>query len=574
VANQSTPAVEENYTVLARRYRPQTFTDLIGQEPTARALINALKGNRVAHAYLFTGARGVGKTSTARILAKALNCEKGPTPTPCGVCYNCVSITSGDDTDVIEIDAASNTGVDNIRDLRGSINTSPSHSRFKIYIVDEVHMLSKAAFNAFLKTLEEPPAHVKFIFATTEVQKIPITILSRCQRFDFAGIPADQILEQLKTITLREGKQADDEALELVARRAGGSMRDSQSLLDQLLAFGGEKLTADQVREMLGMAGDDRVVALAEAVVAKDAAKALEVLEETAQGGLQMGELVDQMLAYWRDLMVVQCAGEHASDLSVPSRCRPDLIRQGKALTLDAVLAGLDVLSTTRLRLRDSSHGRTLVEMALVRLCRLSDLLPVAQLAQMLTSPERHQPRALPAASASERSLARAAGKVLSATPPEGLKKKPLSHVVDPPSPTSASAVLSPSEVWPQILGSVGPMMGNFLDKAGLPAITGPNSLVLRFSADYNQAREYCQEPARLAKIEEAVRKGTGHPWILRVEGVAASATAPAPVVETPAAPRRNHRAEAEKEPLVKRALDALGAQIVRVEDGFGEAPG
>jgi DNA polymerase III subunit gamma/tau len=567
MAKQTTPAVEENYTVLARRYRPQTFTDLIGQEPTARALINALKGNRVAHAYLFTGARGVGKTSTARILAKALNCEQGPTPTPCGVCYNCVSITSGDDTDVIEIDGASNNGVDDARELRGNINTRPSRSRYKIYIIDEVHMLSKAAFNALLKTLEEPPAHVKFIFATTEVQKIPITILSRCQRFDFAGIPADQILEQLKTITVREGKQADDEALELVARRAGGSMRDSQSLLDQLLAFGGDRLTADQVREMLGMAGDDRVVALAEAVVAKDAGKALAVLDETAQGGLQMGELVDQMLSYWRDLMVVHCAGEQASDLSVPSRCRPDLVRQGKALTLDAVLAGLDVLSTTRLRLRDSSHGRTLVEMALVRLCRLSDLLPVAQLAQMLGNAPRT------AASVGQARLL--------AAPPEGSKKKLLSSTVDAVSPTPASAASAPTEalpqVWPQILRSVGPMMSNFLEKAGLPAITGPNSLVLRFSADYNQAREFCQEPTRLAKIEEAVRKGTGHPWILRVEGGAAPApaTTPAPVVEAPPAPppRRNHRAEAEKEPLVKRALDALGAQIVRVEDGFGEAP-
>jgi DNA polymerase III subunit gamma/tau len=322
------------------------------------------------------------------------------------------------------------------------------------------------------------------------------------------------------------------------------------------------------------MAGDDRVVALAEAVVAKDAGKALAVLDETAQGGLQMGELVDQMLAYWRDLMVVHCAGEQASDLSVPSRCRPDLIRQGKALTLDAVLAGLDVLSTTRLRLRDSSHGRTLVEMALVRLCRLSDLLPVAQLAQMLTSPERERGvRQNP-------SLALGAGKTLSTAPPEGLKKKLLSSAVDAPSPKPASpAVPTPEslpQVWSQILRSVGPMMGNFLEKAGLPAITGPNSLVLHFSADYNQAREYCQEPARLAKIEEAVRKGTGHPWILRVEGNApAPTTAPAPAVEAAPAlpPRRNHRAEAEKEPLVKRAVDALGAQIVRVEDGFGEAP-
>ncbi len=392
MAKQLPPARDESYTVLARRYRPQTFAELVGQEPTARALANALKGNRVAHAYLFTGARGVGKTSAARILAKCLNCEKGPTPTPCNVCYNCVSITSGDDVDVIEIDGASNNKVEDARLMRSNIGTHTTRARYKIYIIDEVHMLSKAAFNALLKTLEEPPPHVKFIFATTEVQKIPITILSRCQRFDFSGIAAHRIREQLKTITAQEGMKADDEALELVARRAGGSMRDAESLLDQLLAFGDDRLTADQVRQLLGMAGDDRVLALAEAVTARDAGKALAVFDETAQGGLQMGELVDQMLAYWRDLMVVHCAGDQARDLSVPSRCRPDLERQAKALTLDAVLAGLDVLSATRNRLRDSSHGRTLVEMALVRLCRLSDLLPVAQLAQMLGQAP-HAPR-------------------------------------------------------------------------------------------------------------------------------------------------------------------------------------
>ena len=373
------PPADESYTVLARRYRPQTFDELVGQDAAARALVNALKGNRVAHAYLFTGARGVGKTSTARILAKALNCEKGPTPTPCNVCDICKSITAGDDVDVIEIDGASNNSVEDARLLRSNIGTHTTRARYKIYIIDEVHMLSKSAFNALLKTLEEPPPHVKFIFATTEVQKIPITILSRCQRFDFSGISTDRILAQLKMIAEREGMAADDEALELVARRAGGSMRDAESLLDQLLAFGGDLLTADQVRQQLGMAGDDRVLALAEAVIAKEAGQALALLDATAQGGLQMGELVDQLAAYWRDLMVIQCAGDQARDLSVPSRCRPDLERQAKALTLDAVLAGLDVLSATRMRLRDSSHGRTLVEMALVRLCRLSDLLPVAQ---------------------------------------------------------------------------------------------------------------------------------------------------------------------------------------------------
>src|SRR5438132_1103989 len=208
-----TSSPPEGYTVLARRYRPQLFADLVGQEPVAQALVNALESNRVAHAYLFTGARGVGKTSTARILAKALNCEKGPTATPCGVCDSCRAITSGDDIDVLEIDGASNRGIDEVREIRQNVQFRPSRARYKIYIVDEVHMLTPPAFNALLKTLEEPPAHVKFIFATTEVQRIPVTILSRCQRFDFAGISVPRIVERLRDIVTRENLQADDEAL-------------------------------------------------------------------------------------------------------------------------------------------------------------------------------------------------------------------------------------------------------------------------------------------------------------------------------------------------------------------------
>ncbi len=225
------------YVVVARRYRPQTFEELLGQEHVARALSNAITTNRVGHAYLFTGARGVGKTSAARILAKALNCERGPAPVPCNRCDICESISSGDDVDVLEIDGASNRGIDEIRQLRQNANVRPSRERFKIYIIDEVHMLTREAFNALLKTLEEPPGHVKFIFCTTEPGKIPITILSRCQRFDFAGIRSVLIVQRLRQIVESEKVAAEPEALEIIARRANGSMRDSQSLLEQLLAF-------------------------------------------------------------------------------------------------------------------------------------------------------------------------------------------------------------------------------------------------------------------------------------------------------------------------------------------------
>ncbi len=215
---ESAPEAGSEYTVVARRYRPQQFADLIGQEPVAKALVNAIQSGRVAHAYLFTGARGVGKTSAARILAKALNCMKGPTPTPCDQCDICKAIAEGQDVDVQEIDGASNRGIEDARAIRNNVTSRPQRARYKIYIIDEVHMLTRESFNALLKTLEEPPPHVKFIFATTEVQKIPITILSRCQRFDFAGINTSRILDVLKNVVEREGMKADEEALRIVAR--------------------------------------------------------------------------------------------------------------------------------------------------------------------------------------------------------------------------------------------------------------------------------------------------------------------------------------------------------------------
>src|SRR6266446_9718708 len=217
----------QQYQVLARKWRPQQFDDVVGQEHVTTTLKNAIGQNRLAHAYLFVGPRGIGKTSTARIFAKALNCVKGPTATPCDKCDNCLEITGGRSLDVLEIDGASNNGVEQVRELRDTVRYAPARGRFKIYIIDEVHMLTTQAFNALLKTLEEPPSHVKFIFATTEAQKIPLTILSRCQRFDFAGIGTPRIVQRLREIVASEKMQADDEALELIARRAAGSMRDS-----------------------------------------------------------------------------------------------------------------------------------------------------------------------------------------------------------------------------------------------------------------------------------------------------------------------------------------------------------
>jgi DNA polymerase-3 subunit gamma/tau len=561
------PAVD--YTVLARRYRPQQFNELVGQEPVAQALVNALKTNRVAHAYLFTGARGVGKTSAARILAKALNCIKGPTPTPCDECERCQSIAAGDDVDVLEVDGASNRGIDEVREIRGNVQYRPAKSRFKIYIIDEVHMLTPPAFNALLKTLEEPPPHVKFIFATTDAQKIPLTILSRCQRFDFAGIGTAHIAERLRDIVEREGMEADDEALELVARRAGGSMRDGQSLLDQLLSFGGDRLNADQVHELLGTANDERVLALAAAVLDHDAGRTLDLLGAQTDAGSQLGELVDQLMAYWRDLMVLNCTDGAASDLSVAPRHRETLAAQAKVLQLDTILAGLDVLSTVRAKLRFSNHGRVLVEMALIRLGRLEDLASLSQIAQWLNQPGS----APPPQGSSSQSAARPI-----TSPPEAVKKKNLgageSLTGSNSIPLGAESL---PQIWQTLLGQAGPMFASFLHKAEFPAIFAPNTLVIRFQAAYNSDREYCSEPTRVARLEELLRRATGQPCQVRVENAVGSALAksPAPADELAEtiSPYRRQRAEAAQEPLLKRAIDALAAQIVQLDEGFGAAP-
>jgi DNA polymerase-3 subunit gamma/tau len=362
------------YVVIARRYRPQTFEELVGQEHVARALQQAIDSDRVGHAYLFTGARGVGKTSAARILAKALNCVNGPTPTPCNACDVCLGVSTGDDVDVIEIDGASNRGIDEIRQLRQNVAVRPSRVRYKIYIIDEVHMLTKEAFNALLKTLEEPPEHVKFIFATTEPQKIPITILSRCQRFDFAGISSSAIQERLAQIAAAEGVEVEHDALQILASRAAGSMRDSQSLLEQLLAAGRDRITAEDVNSLLGIAPAERLSGLIRHLAARDAAAALAELDATIAGGVEVGLLLDQLVGYFRDAMAAAVGCKCDQMLyALPSQAE-EVADIAEKLGMPAILAIGQILDHTGARMRVSMHARTLVEMAVVRICQLEEL--------------------------------------------------------------------------------------------------------------------------------------------------------------------------------------------------------
>jgi DNA polymerase-3 subunit gamma/tau len=381
----------EPYTVVARRYRPQRFEEVVGQDHVVRALRNAIRLNRIAQAYLFCGTRGVGKTTMARIFAKCLNCVKGPTEEPCQVCDICQAIAQGQDVDVIEIDGASNNGVEQVRELRQNAGLRPSRARFKVYYIDEVHMLSTGAFNALLKTLEEPPSHVKFIFATTEANKIPDTVLSRCQRYDLAGITPQLIARTLGEICEHEKVAADAEALQVVARRAAGSLRDAESLLDRLLASGSPRLTVEVVQGLLGTASDERLLDMLEALADHDAATALHLLDQAAEQGVQPSEILGGLLDFLRDAMVLSL-GADSILLAATPRQKPRLQALIERFPVDAILAALQILDQHRTRLRGSLHGRLLVEMALVRVARLEDLESLDNLVERLNALETGGP--------------------------------------------------------------------------------------------------------------------------------------------------------------------------------------
>ena len=559
-----TPAPPAEYTVVARRYRPQQFADLIGQEHVAQALTNALQTGRVAHAYLFTGARGVGKTSAARILAKALNCVSGPTATPCDKCDSCAAIAAGQDVDVVEIDGASNNGVNDIRDLRQNVGFLPTRSRYKVYIIDEVHMLSTGAFNALLKTLEEPPPHVKFIFATTEVQKLPITILSRCQRFDFAHVGPGKIFDQLKRIVEREGHQADDEALRLVARRAAGSMRDSQSLLDQLLASSQGKLTAEHVHAVLGTAGDDRVRELAAAVFAHDAKAGLTLLTGWIDRGVQPGELLDQLIDYWRALMLTGCGGD-LEEFSLAPESREAIRRQAGTALLDTILAGLDVLATTKSRTRGTGHGQVLLEMAVVRLARLDELLGVGALLKGGLTVN---------ATPTETDPSKKNGRPILAPGLNGNGHHARAETPNLPIPLSAETLPQVWERLGRLAGEKFPFLGTHLKAALPPAIFGPNSLAIRFAPGYNQAYEACASEANVQRLQDALQAITGQPVAVRVEQAGGPAAAEAPPRPVPGvAPAADRRKLILDLPLIKKAREVFGAQVTKIDDDFLPVP-
>ena len=373
-----------SYLVLARKYRPQSFEQVVDQTHITHTLSNAIAADRVAHAILFSGPRGTGKTTVARILAKAMNCKKGPTPSPCNECRSCAEITSGHDVDVYEIDGASNNSVDQVRELRENIKYMPAHSLYKIYIIDEVHMLSTPAFNALLKTLEEPPAHVMFIFATTEPHKIPITILSRCQRHDFKRIILESISSHLASVCKQESFEIGADSLEIIAREAGGSMRDAISLFDQVMSCSQESITHEQLLDILGVIDRKYLFGLSDAVLSGDLTSALDLMDDIYDRGHDLKKLYASLLEHFRNLLVVKMGKKIDKLVDLPNHEIDQLGEQAAQLSAAGLNQIFDLLFRQEASIRLAVQPKLALEMAFIRLLQLQPPLPIDDLIDKL----------------------------------------------------------------------------------------------------------------------------------------------------------------------------------------------
>ncbi len=586
------------YTVLARKYRPQSFADLVGQEHVARTLANAIEADRVAHAFLFTGVRGVGKTTTARLLAKALNCEKGPTPTPCNECGPCLDITAGIDVDVQEIDGASNNSVEDVRRLQESLPYRPQRDRYKIVIVDEVHMLSTGAFNAFLKTLEEPPDHVKFIFATTESHKVPVTIRSRCQQYDFRLIPHRLIAERVGAILDAEDLSADDEAVSVVAREAAGSMRDALTLLDQLVAISDTRITADTVAASLGIAAREALYEVARAVLEGDGAAVVQAVDGLADRSVDMQHFARQLLQLVRDLVVLKL------DAGDPTEWVPE-----ERDTAEKLIADVDILELQRCfraismvmeEMAQSPNPKLMLEMGLVRVATRPPLQSVAELIARLEALQGtagttggpsgdsrpRKPKAKPAKPQPKPKLeAEPAPEAAAAPPPEPKPQDPNEPIMPATKhaggfQTSSGEVLTPIrraalQEWEEMVGRLEreqPALAAVLEH-GVPKAVGPERIVLSFKDGSFYGRQ-AQSAESVGAIERVAEAQLGARPVVEIRfdaaGEGSNRTVAAVAAQRKEAELEAKRKEALNHPRVRDAVDvfpdAAGKLNVHIE--------
>ncbi|HZW50384.1 MAG TPA: DNA polymerase III subunit gamma/tau [Rudaea sp.] len=527
-----------SYQVLARKWRPKKFSELVGQEHVVRALSNALDSQRMHHAFLFTGTRGIGKTTIARIFAKSLNCERGQSSNPCGECAACRDIDAGRFMDMIEIDAASNTGVDNVRDLIENAQYSPSRGRFKVYLIDEVHMLSKSAFNALLKTLEEPPPHVKFLLATTDPEKLPVTVLSRCLKFNLKRLLPEQIVGQMRHILEAEQIAFDTEALDELARGADGSLRDGLSLLDQAIAYGAGKVNAAEVRQMLGSIERGQVFALIESVQAGDGAKLMAQVEHLAEFAPDFAGVLDDVAASLHRVQIVQLVGTADGD--------PRIAALADALGAEEVQLYYQIATTGRRDLPIAPTPRAGFEMALLRMLAFRP----ADAKQVVAVRKPESTKAKPPESRSSQ---------VSASRPEPVREAPAAA----PAGTHADVrQAADAGDWPALIAAAG-LRGPIGQLAQHAALLGIDDGVVRL--ELKPDHEHLRAPLLVTQLQDALGKALDRAVTVRFEkSAAAPRQTPADIARDQRSARQQAAEQAlEADPVVQGMIRDFGARVI-----------
>jgi len=566
-----------SYLVIARKWRPQRFEEIVGQEHVSQTLMNAIRSQRVAHAFLFTGGRGVGKTTAARILAKALNCEKGPAPTPCNQCTNCLEITAGNAVDVLEIDGASNTSVDDVREIIENVRYSPAKSRFKIYIIDEVHMLSTSAFNALLKTLEEPPPHVKFIFATTDPHRVPHTIHSRCQRYDFKRIPLRAVAQRLADIANSEGITIGERALLTIAREGEGSMRDAQSLLDQTIAFAGKTVRDEDVFTALGVADRKMLFALAGALVERNVVGALERLHELHLYGYDMRRFARELLEHFRNLSVARLLPGDTLLADLSEEERADAKQQAEKMTVEDLDRAFRVLLAAETEIARVPYPKLVMEMTLIKLATMPPVVAVDALLERLDDLERRlgsggdspagrtpSGTTSPSSGSSRREPPRRPG--TSAVGSTASDATGTSTVARPPAPVPAAEAADPASSersWDAFLERVAKEKVTilpYLQKSRPPRLDGPE-LVLDVPQGYYY--DYLAQRDHAQLVEELATRFFGRPYHVSVK--VTDVTDADPDIPVPESSAADLHAAALQHPAVRAAVDILGGEVREV---------